>query len=353
MNPSLSFPTQVPFSGKELAERYWRWSQTRCRESSCHVSILLPNRWRPVDVPCEPPTPEHPMTGLSLARSLDEPRGEIEVGAVLLEREVAPADWLTNFLEAGGHAIVHSRRTESRGGDVADILTRTETPEGPVLSRWLAIKDHDRLFVLQARCLEGDYPPLADDFLIAVSGFDLLHPGDWPLAERLRSFTRREPGDFCLFYPESWQLAEDDGSNENARVFHINHAVEEAIVGKTTVAVVARDAEADPQKLADNYLGELERGGISVSRVPLAASGPVGGFEATWQSHMEAARGENAIEVRITVGQRPDAWFLLALFGPARPTAPDVWAVNRRAYEILLDWFRTPPERDNEDGEAE
>ncbi len=40
--------------------------------------------------------------------------------------------------------------------------------------------------------------------------------------------------------------------------------------------------------------------------------------------------------------RRADAWFLLALVGPSRPAAPDVWAVNKRDYEILLDWFRTP-----------
>jgi len=218
-------------------------------------------------------------------------------------------------------------------------------PDGPVISRWVAVKDYNRLFVLQARCLEADYPTYAVDFLMAVAGFGLVHPGDWPLAERLRSFTRREPGDFCLFHPESWRLVEDASSNDNARVLHIDNEIEETVAGKMTVAVVARDAEDDPQNLANNYLNELERAGLSVSRVPLAPCElSVGGFEAVWQSRMEASRDDLPLEVRITVGRQPDAWFLLALVGPSRAAAPDVWAVNKRAYEILLDWFRTPTE---------
>ena len=347
MTPTPAFPTQARLSKEQIAERYWRCLETGCPDKSCHVSLLLPRRWRPVDVPSTPPTPEQPMAALSLARSLDEPRGEIEIGAVLLEREVAPADWLANFLEASGHAIVESRRQWSRGGDVADVLTRCETPAGPGLARWLAIKDHNRLFVLQARCLEAHYAAHADDFLVAISSFAPIHPSRWPLAERLRSFTRRQPGDFCLFYPESWRLQQDPASSANVHVLHVISVVDGSVAGKMTLAAVARHAEDDPQKLADNYLAELERAGIHASRVPLAASQPVGGFEAAWQSHMEAARRDSTIEGRLTVGRRPDAWFLLALLGPSRQTAPDLWAVNKRAYEILLEWFRTPPEQDD------
>jgi hypothetical protein len=212
-----------------------------------------------VDLPVEPPTREQPLKSLALYRTADGPRLEIEVVASLLSREVAPADWLDIYLEQVDEQVLNRREVPSPGGAVADVLTRRAGQDEAVISRWLAIKDGARVFLLQARTMEENYPQFTGACLMAVGGLQLLHPGDWPLAERLRTFTRREPGDFLLIYPESWQLVEDPSSNPNALVLQLNNDMD-GIAGKITFATVARSAESHPQTLADNYHGELARG---------------------------------------------------------------------------------------------
>jgi hypothetical protein len=59
-----------------------------------------------------------------------------------------------------------------------------------------------------AQVSEEDYPQVAEAFFLAVGTFSLLNPGDWPLAEALRTYSRPEPGDFLLYYPASWELVD-------------------------------------------------------------------------------------------------------------------------------------------------
>jgi hypothetical protein len=69
---------------------------------------------------------------------------------------------------------------------------------------------------------------------------------------------------------------------------------------------------------------------------------PAEAFEAAWVATQEVKANDRSLELRAYLGRRPDAWFLFHLLGPTRKAAADVWAVNKRALEIMVEFLKTP-----------
>ncbi len=344
MSTNYAFPVEMPFAKEFLAENYWRCSHTLAEDAALHFQIVIPRTWRPVDVTPETPSEANPLPTIAFFRSIAEPRGEIEVQLLLLPREVAPGEWLESYLETVEQEILHRRDHQTPGGTVSDFLTRAETPEGAVVSRWLAIKDLNRLFILQARTLEANYvefPQFADAFFVAAASFTLMNPSDWELAEQLQTFSRAEPADFLIYVPESWTILQNDSSNTNALVLDIKNIVDFKTLGFITFSVVKRSEETDAQSLAANYIADLRKNGVQIPELLLTPTESRGGLESCWDAIAEVSKDGIELEVRILVGVNQDGWFLFGLLGSSRNLYSQMWLVNKRAFEILADRLKT------------
>ncbi len=338
---TLPFPVDNPLMKHQVEQYFYACSVRRCAEERFHFRMMLPHGWKTVDLSAAPPTLEAPST-LVVFQSAGSPDATIQVHAIQLAREMSPADALAFYHSAVGETVVEERTLDTPGGAVVDVLTRCETVQGPRISRWLTIKDYDCLFVLQACCPENEYRRQALAFFVALTSCQLLQPVGWPLVENLRSFSRRHPGDFCLFYPESWTLTVEAGSNEQVLGVRLMNQVGDAVLGEMAVTTLDRDAEDRPQALVDAYLDGLRHAGMPVSPVSLTPCASIGGFLKTWQGQAQISQSDGAMEVHVRIGKRPDAWFMLVLFTPSRDTNILAWAMNTRAFDILLDHFRTP-----------
>jgi len=157
MGEGLSFPVRDTLEPGEFGQRFYGSLHNLCADPRFHFGIILPRSWRAVDVPAEPPQPATPDREIALFRSMDGPQGEVEVSASLLKREMAPADLLMLLFQVSPHEVLGSRYLDSHGGKIPDLLTRRHGPEGPVISRWTATKDGNRLFIVECRCFEEDY----------------------------------------------------------------------------------------------------------------------------------------------------------------------------------------------------
>lgn len=60
------------------------------------------------------------------------------------------------------------------------------------------------------------------------------------------------------------------------------------------------------------------------------------GFTSAWSTVSAAARGGDEAEIRALVVESPAMTLLIALAGPARSMSADWWAINKRAFEIVL-----------------
>lgn len=342
MDGPLAFPTAPPLSSEQLQAGYYRCLFDRVPDERFHFSVALPRSWRPVDVPALVPTPETPRQRVAYFRSTEPPRAELEVFVDLLTHEVAPADLLELALSQAGMETVAGRRLPSRGGEIPDVLTRHAGETGAVVSRWLALKDENRMFTLQARCAETDYSHHAASFFVALSSFELRAPSDWPLAERLLTFSRPRPGDFCLFYPQSWTLTPDADEYPHALKLSLDHRIRDELTGAITVLIAGPElGVAEPGALLERLAADLAVRGLQPPAMELVPSAPAQAFARMWRGRAPLVPSEPPAELSVVVGERDQTWYLLALAGPTSEAAGAIWAINARAFEILVTWFRT------------
>lgn len=340
MSTELAFPIADVPPDPAGGLTYRRVTDTRNPKAAYHYRIVIPTTWRPVAVPTIPPTSEAPLQVLGLLRDPEDRRAEIEILGVHMDREVGAVDWLDILLAEREETILTRRSVDARLGPVPDVLTRLETPEGAIVSRWLVLKDGPHFFVLHARAHEADYPRFAQVFLTAMQGLVPLHLSSWPLAELLRPYSRSAPGDYLLLHPDSWILTEDRSNNEDVHGLDLINLLHGDAVGRITFVTIKRSREPDPQGVVAKYVARVNLLGADVPVLDLSPAPPAKAFDRMWTARASALRDN--LEIRVVVGERPDAWFLIALMGASRRAAPELWAINKRAHELVVELLRTP-----------
>lgn len=319
-----------------------RHDETGPRDPRFRFSLRLPARWRPLGRSGESPTGRNPIACLARYAPVDEPGAEVVVTARLLAREVAPADVLQIELERSGEQILDLRPLDSPDGRSIDVLSRRRTGSGDLVLRRSAVKQANRMLILKAAATAESYDRWAERLAVIAAGLRFLQPGRWHCAEALGTLSRRRPSDFLLFYPESWRLEEPVAVSPGLLSACLVNKARDRTAGRMDLAVASRAALPGPHALADGYFASLCAAGFEGPGIRLTPSPAPAAFHLAWEGIGEAATADFRAEVRVRVGERPEAFFCFALLGPTRESAPDVWAVNRRALELAFDLVATP-----------
>ncbi len=343
MAAAFDFPTSDRL-GKEFVEKnFLRVSDPRGPDPAFHFATFVPKTWRPLDLPSGIPE----LDGGPVRLALYRPEGEdgqaiaLDVAVVKLSREVDPAHWLDTYLESLGLMIVNGREAPAEGGNIPDRLTVNPDPANPQVARWLALKNGPNLFLIQGRATVDTYKNYADTFFLALSQFTLLHPQKWPLAESLGTFSRHDPGNFVLMVPESWERIGDPlNHGEFLDVRYLNAGG----VGQLYFAAANRKAEITPEKMLADHLWGLLGTGIKPTKPPkLEKRPPLRGVPEMWECRFEAISPEGPLELRTCLGQRDEWVYWWNLISPPKAKQPSLWAINQRAFEILLKYFVAEP----------
>ena len=343
--PAFDFPTSDRLGKAAVEREFLRVSDRRAADPHLHFSLMLPKTWRPMDLPAAAPEAD----GGPVRLALYHPDGEdgqataIDVAVVKLSREVDPADWLDLFLEASGLTVVNRRDAPAEGGRIPDRLTLNLDPANPQVARWLVLKNGPHLFVVQARTSVDRYLRLAEVFFFAATQFQLLDPLDWPLAESLATFSRHDPGNFLLMYPASWERQGDPFNHPTFLELTILNPLGGKSLGQLYFATAARTPTATPAKLVEEQVRAFEKAGVFAAPSPLGPGPAVEGIPETWLTTFPAAGKGEVFDVHLFVGQRPEWSYLLCLLTPTRRAMPSVWAINKRAFEVCLKYFKAAP----------
>ena len=320
-----------------VAQRAFKLTDTRGPDPVGHYEVLLPEGFRPVDMPPGTPSSDHSPVCVSHFQTLGEPLAELEITGLFLRREIAPADVLESLL-GPNRVIVESRRIPSRGGDLLDVLTR-QGGDVRSLARWWTVKDGGaaggRLYVLEARTAAAHYPAFADQLSTMLASFRLLNPTPWSYNERLSQLARKTPNDILFFYPESWQLEEVSDGSEGPFLANFWQVVGGRLLGR--LWVVSERGEEAPEVVIERYAESL---GAPVDWAPIEDAEPFGGLEYGWTRRGRTMLGDTAADVSLRVAQGRGATIVLGLAGvPARVDALAA-ASMRRALEIVRETFR-------------
>jgi len=336
------FPTKLT-SDRAIIERdYFVLSDTRSADSRLHYQVTIPKTWKMLDTAPATLSESKPIATQGVIRSTVGPEAELEIEAAHLPREIAPADWLAILLEGLEHEILHSRLTTSAGGDLPDVMSKSVFEGRTIIHRWVAIKNGSFLFLAQARCYEEDYSNFPETFMLATASIEFLNPIEWPLSEQLQTFSRAEPADFLLVYPESWQLQLDPNSGEEGLSLNLLSVMDDYVVG-TIIFVVIPSTDIGVITLRDRIWEDLQNNDYSGSLSDLENASATPGLPDRAELVSQVQRRGVAHEIRMSTGTAEGATYLVAVAGPARETDSQVWAINKRAYQLVINQLRTIP----------
>jgi hypothetical protein len=340
-NPCDAFPVQLRIAPRELKRDFLRFPHTYSPEPQFHFELVLPKSWQLARMPAATQIAGAALRSIALFRNYSAPSAEVEIIGGPFARDISPADWLDVTLERRGETVLARRDAHTRRGVVPDVLTCGGNDLAACISRWLAIKDGPRMFLLRASVQKSEYSTHADAFYVAVSSLRLLHSSPWPLAERLKTFSRARPDDFLLLFPESWELTEQPSGSSGELALELTNRVRGDAVGQIVVGVIDRSAADNAAALVDRFVAGLQRASIQVDPLMLGELTPGKRFEKAWRAAADGRRLGMPFDISVTIGQRPSAWFVIGHVGPARTVHSNLWAINRRAYAIVTESLRT------------
>ncbi|MEO9775977.1 MAG: hypothetical protein ABJH75_05870 [Roseibium sp.] len=300
-------------------------------------SIRLPDTWTAYPVADKVPTDQMPLTVLLTSHGSDK-TVELLVWGNLMPREVNPVDWLDGWLRSQSLRALDIQMRKSSYGVLADVLA-TGTNKGKVtLHRLATFKDGNRLFLLEARAPAT--PPetvrqMQTLFSGALTGFRLSNPTHERFAEPFAFQQLDGTKPLQVAVPESWQKTVSQNAPEGGAALQLDNLADGTSLG--TIIIVASSVAGDAPALEKVTLENLAANGIGI--VP--GSGTFGTVEATplpsQLARVDAKRGHLDLEMTLLRAGSADVSVSAILLSPARSTNFEAWAINRRAFEIVVE----------------
>lgn len=321
----------------------YRYVCSRMPDKINAFDVVLPKSWKPAIIEQSPAVRDSPCVLASFRPARAAARAELSVGVALIDREVNASDWLALFLEQNGERITKKEEARSEVGSTAIITSEVDAGGERVASMSLAVKDGPRMFLLRGRAEDGIFGELSPIFDEACRSFRLLFTCRSPFSEKISRFTRTHPAYLSFCHPGSWSLTERTLVADRGILVGLRDDSSGTIAGSLTVLWIARSCEPDIQPAVGHHLETLRDLGMTVGQLtPSVAEGEPSTLRGvtmkSFEAIAQAVGGSGDLVVRITAVEPAEQPFhgLVALLGPARTFVPALWAVHKRAAEIVL-----------------
>jgi hypothetical protein len=344
----LPQPAKLTRPTEDLAKDFLLVDVDRCEEPGWRFKIMVRKDSRLGPQGQTPPTPKEPTQTLALFHR-DDPLSDIEVCGHYLQREVDPADWLDLWTENVGLRVVSRRAVSGIGGADGDVVATWDTPEGPFAGRFTAMKWGRRLYQIALRTPLDAYARVADDFFVALAGFEPLQPDlDGLFAEEVNAFGGDHPVPWRVPVTASW-LVSPDAIDERLVSYQAtqmdqppeNRVEGQASFGKLAFGLARRSLFPTALACADTFLAELKANQATIEREDFdpepAAREP---FDTSWLLVSKATLDKPPFrsfpcEVRCRVMEHERLWFVSGVFGPSRESGALAWMQNKRTLDVL------------------
>ncbi|MBI3270389.1 MAG: hypothetical protein HYZ53_15375 [Planctomycetes bacterium] len=347
LDAQYPFPTDPERDLPERATiptRYYKSTVKPADADSLSFEILIRKEWKAVQAAGDPKKAAESLVSLRLYRSAPgaTPEAEIEIQHTLLSREITAENWLERFVETAGWKVIRGRTKMGPLGPVPDWLVLAEVEGKRFVFRLAAFKDGARLFLVWGRAVEADYPKLAEEFAVAMITFRPLAATGQRYAEELLEFRLPPPARGTIRYPASWVLVEpkDQGAEKIVGTM-FKWGAEKELLGLMAVKVFKKTRFPDI-KAEDlmRLLREDMKADVKVTLSEPELRQPLQNQRFPGNGLVEIAQGKREggrdVEFRGAVLENDVSFITLSLVGPSRKSSPDVWTINRRAFEVVL-----------------
>lgn len=262
----------------------------------------------------------------------------IEVLALRLEREIAPEDWLEQWVMINQYQVLGHRSIPSAAGRNADVLARKMIAGRPVLFRLRTFKNGKFLYLLHCFSDEDHYAAVEDAFLVAAASFQLTQvQPQQSYAEPMQDLPLNKLFQLGFKAPTSWIAQPDNSAGAEVQSWNLANG-DGTPIGFLNVRAVAGAANA--QEAAVPVIASLRNLGADLHDVtlkPVEAGLP--GIGLSVADHPTSLNGTPA-RLRQTVIGTAKGWAVFTLLSPAPDPDPYlIAAINRRAYDIAYGSF--------------
>jgi hypothetical protein len=262
-------------------------------------SIMLPLSWQKINDLWVP----KPNNGIYPS---------IQIHATKLTQEISAHNWLRYYVAESKEQILNLQTPSVL---FADSLVKFQTPEQVIIKRIAAVIHGSWMILLLGFAQEYDYLALAETFGKAVSSFRLLKPALSPSIEPQTHYQLAEMIEFDC--PASWQSKLV--SETNIELYHDDAQLKVALSSKQNL-----------EKIIETTLDDFPQ----MTILELLHSTPLRNF------HLLIYQGnfkDQTYELWISCFEYYQHYTVASLLTISRDSDFYQWAVNKRAYGILLE----------------
>ena len=302
--------------------------------------IAVPRDWGVVPVKPSIPDPENPITILGKLKLNSSDKADIAVWSVFLPHEIHPADWLESWVNSQNYTVLDSRIAETAFGLVSDIIATRTISSHPCLCRLTAIKDADRIILLVARVTTQhpeEFTQFQESFLMAVQTLKLLNPTKQKFAEAFYWVTFELPSSIRFLMPHSWQQANMSDVPDGGMGKVFKNLQQDVVLGSIFV-VSASQTFGNSIDIEKILVTKVKNNDFVIkpnSYKILSKTIPTSDIQVI-MSQQTVSKDNNNYLLTSARYEYGDDSIVLMLLSPDKITHFEAWAINRRAFEILV-----------------
>lgn len=288
-----------------------------------------------------PPGSDRPVADLAYFKSES---GDIEliVQCSYIKYEVSLENYYQYTLQPGEKLL--DKRLINDEEDKPDMLTQRSFPDGALwINRRTGYKiwNGSGAFIITANIAtaQDNYLKYADLFCAVINTLKPLPTPEWKLAETLALVSRRYPVDFATYIPTSWKEYHHHSDTVDEMNLVYTKTLHASISGIISMCCMATHkvggTEAMLRKCQRGYTDQ----GYDLSNTSLTKTDDLSVFSNVMRGtvNIPQEKGNPQKENNITfyIAKKNNNWIYMEMFGPARNTDFEAWALNDRALELM------------------
>jgi len=335
----------TPQTDKEIVEaQYLSVKAEVGLPSNAAFMIAIPKGWK-----YEPeyqerlPGPENPVIPLASFKSTDQSAVKgmtdavIVLWAVFLPREMHGADWLEIWMLSQGFSKIAGRQAGSVYGLMGDVLATRNADGKEMMHRMFTVKDGDILYLIDGRVVNRtDLNAIAaqEVFLLAATHFKLLQPTKEMYAEGVHFITLEGRISYEFLFSGLWdKQVVDDAPRDGACLLFSNRSGDQ-IIGNMIALSGSYNDKIDA--LQQTTLSKLSNQGFEIDEKAQPLSNLDSKEKSIQVLKHDALKDGNDYDMMVARILIKDFPVLIVLVTPQKQMSYEIWAVNRRAFEIAV-----------------
>ena len=336
-----SLPIGKRFSPTELGELFVAVEDAPYGNESLAYRVMIPKGWNADSLQAETAelnTVQLKPLGIFSGFPMAGSRAYIQIQAVRLPKCISAINWLRYYAQLTNRTI---EEAVVLSPVFADTLVNFSIDGHRFKGRAAARIDRNRLFLILAFSSIDAYDDLMDFFGIAVSSFALLSGDPQATIEQYVSFSG--PAALVFSYPKSWVLAEAVRTPPGKQAVDLRNLDDDKVLnGLIRLKSVSKTLEkVDSESVIHDIKDEFKDAGLVIGNKINSADVPIEGGT-YYGGHNEAFagtfQGQSAgQELWVTIFEDANFYYAAVLLTPDKESAFLPWAINFRAYEIILE----------------